>query len=252
MADIEHPIAVYFNEKDERRTIRADELKEPAALARARLLELYDASEQVRVAPRISKHGTPHFYATTRGGRKVFSAEATDPRHNDRIKELMQGLKLFDVWSLTLVEKRKAEGKANEISHENVLKLPKYRWQAEVHRILAEDTVVRHDIFGQSDELGMSVRRPWIAIEVIRTHFPEEAAFSAMLQTSKRMPLIVLFDFVDFKNSFVKVDNRQRMIAYRPWTFFIWDGRVWKGRKPTAITTSAGFEIEVKNMTNGW
>ena len=252
MADIKHPTAAYLDEKGNRGLIRAEELLDKAVLERAKLLKLYDASEQVRVSPKFSKTGTPFFCATAIGKRSVLFAAESNPAHNHRINELLTALKSLDRWSLALMDKPLNAKNLHAPKYENVLKMPKYQWGTEIHRILAEDSIVRHDLFGQSTELEMSVLRPWVAIEVVHTHFPDEKTFSILLGTSKRMPLTVFFDFTEYPDSFVKVDTTQKILQYRPWTYFIRDGRVWKGRNATTISTSARLQIEVKAMTKEW
>lgn len=130
--------------------------------------------------------------------------------------------------------------------------MPKYQWGSEIHRILNETAIVRHDIFGQSNELGMSVNRPWIAIEVINTHFPEEEAFAAMLETTKRIPLLILFDFTSHKNRFLNVDKATNRLVYRPWTYLIRNGQLWRGTSPTEITSSSLFKVSVEAMFKRW
>lgn len=98
----------------------------------------------------------------------------------------------------------------------------------------------------------MSVNRPWIAIEVINTHYPEEAAFSAMLAASRNYPLVVLFDFTAQWNTFVKVEKYDKRLRIRPWTFYIKEGAVWQGGSPTSINSSAEFKIELERMLSAW
>ncbi len=248
MPDIEHPVAVYFDDQGNRVRLWASSLRDNEQLALARSRELYDASEQVRVAPRLSKNGVPHFYEITSRTRRVFGGE-DDPTHNNRVKELHDKLQALDRWALVLTTKDKATG---NIDHHEILQLPQYGWGKETHRILDEKAIVRHDIFGQSPDLAMSVRRPWIAIEVVHTHFPEEEAFAAFLETSKRLPLIVLFEHTARRNTFVKVDDREGLLQISRWTYHIKDGCVWQGGEKTSISTSAHLQIEFLGMLKRW
>jgi len=135
--------------------------------------------------------------------------------------------------------------------------LSDYRWGGEITRIMDEGTIVRHDIFGASSALSMSVRQPSIAIEVVKTHYPEEAAFATFIERSKREPFIVFFDVIRYKekaykNTFVKIDEVLRRICYRSYTFMIREGKVYKGNSPTEIETSARLRIEIEKMLAGW
>jgi hypothetical protein len=244
-----HKIAVYFDDAGRRQEIKAKLLQDPNELERAKLLELYDGSEQIRVAPRAPSGITPHFYEINNSGsRKVYGGEDND-LHDGRVKQLTKDLTGFSCpFSLVL----KASARDNEVI-QTLIKMPEYQWGYEVHRILNADIMVRHDIFGQSAELGMSVQRPWIAIEVIYTHYPDEKAFSALLEQSKAVPLIVLFDLASNKNTFLKVDTENKQLQIRPWTYYIKEGAVWRGeRKVPHITTSTRLQIEIEALLKRW
>ncbi|WP_454808322.1 hypothetical protein [Paraburkholderia fungorum] len=248
MADIEHPTAVYFDEVGKRFVVRAADLQDTEELALAKGRELYDASEQVRVAPRLSKNGVPHFYEIAPRTRKVFTGEA-DPTHDRRVNDLHDRLQALDAWVLALTTQR---GPSGDYDYEEILRLPPYSWGTETHRILNANVIVRHDIFGQSQDLAMSIRRPWLAIEVVHTHFPEEEAFTAFLDTSKRFPLVVLFEHTARRNVFVKVDNKRGLLQISRWTYYIRDGFVWRGDRKTNISTSAHLQVEFLKMLKGW
>lgn len=251
MTDIEHPIAVHFDQCGQRQEIRAEELLDNKRLAEARALILFDGSEQVRVAPRISEKGTPHFYSKTTGIRKVFSGKK-DATHDNRVQQLVKDLQSFDTWTLAQMQRIEEPNKSSKMVYDQEVRMPTYKWKHEVHRILTETAIVRHDVFGQSDELDMSVNRPWIAIEVINTHYPEEEAFKTFIDVSRRMPLLVLFDFTQFQNSFVKVEKAEKRLIYRPWTYLIRDGQLWKGTTPSKLKSAAEFRIDAEKMLDRW
>jgi hypothetical protein len=246
MPELLHKVAIYYDEDGARQTIRAKQLMDPAEFAAAKLKDLYDESELFQLFPRNS--ATPHFFETgTKSGTQDLFRGETDPAHNKRVDELAKNLVELSIFSLALKGSSK-DGEKIEILY----KIPKYNWGAEVHRIMSADAIVRHDLFGKSQELGMSIRRPWIAIEVIYTHYPEEQAFEAMLAVSKSMPFIVIFDLVEKKNTFLKIDFSLQQLQIRPWTYWIKNGKVWKGNIETGINTSAHLETEINRMLAGW
>ncbi len=252
MADIEHPTAVYLDKAtNERCVISAESLRDPKVLAHVRALALLDASEQVSVAPRFSSKGTPHFYATSTGTRRVYGGER-DAAHDKRTRELVDSLQPLEKWSIALKIRKQLSTEPREVAYEQELHLPKYQWGFEIHRILSETTIVRHDIFGQANELSMSRTRPWVAIEVINTHFPEEAAYSAFIETSRAVPLIVLFDFVEFQNRFVSVEQANARLVYRPWTYLIKEGCLWKGANRLGLKNADEFEADAEKMLRRW
>lgn len=248
MPEVEHKYAIYIDANGARQIIFAKDLSNPNTLEVARLNDLYDSSEQIRLSARAPDGIIPHFYeiGTNSGARKVYTGEV-DPTHNARVVQLATALSDLDTVSLVLKDLDKSGGAIKEL-----FKLPGYKWAPEVHRILKADAIVRHDVFGQSLELGMSIHRPWIAIEVIHTHYPEEEAFAALLETSKNVPLIVLFDLTAKPNSFIRVNKDTETLQIRPWTFYIREGAVWKGEERTKINTSARLKIDVDSLLDWW
>ena len=247
MCDVLHKIAVYYDDRHIRQTIWAEMLKDKAVLAKARCLELYDESEQVRVAPRVPQNRAPHFvqHAALLNGRKLFKGES-DPVHNKRVAELANALMALDELSLVFKPNLKADAPTSKL-----FSMPKYQWGTEVRRIVDEITIVRHDVYGNLG-LQMSVLCPEIAIEVINTHYPEEPVFASLLRKTKKVPFIVLFDFTSHWNSFLRVDNDRKTLQIRPWTFYLRGGAVWKGSVKTSIDSSARLKLEVEAMIQRW
>lgn len=251
-AELEHPVAYYFDADGVKEKILAEELSDVSRHAFAAEQDLTDEVGQVILSPR-ARHGVvPHFVATgVRGTRSVFEGE-TDPTHDERVSTLLGKLKSAKTWRLGLGDfVNNPNGKSDwELS--DPITLPAYEWGNEVYRIVTRDAIVRHDLFGQALNLDMSVNQPWVAIEVINTHFPEEKAFAAMLEMSERVPFYVLFDLTTIKDKFVRIEPDSNAIIYREWTYFIHNGSVWKGRKKQEIRTSAALEVHVQAMLRKW
>lgn len=250
MPDLEHEIAVYYDENNARHEAKASSLLDPQILADLKQRDLYDETEQKRLQARWAPNMRPHFYEISKstGTRVLFTGEV-DATHNARVAELLK--QLADCEPLEFVLLHPGRGDIAERA-ERLASLPEYKWGGEVHRILSKDAIVRHDIFGQTPELRMSIIRPWIAIEVINTHYPEETAFSAMLAASRDFPFVVLFDFTAHPNTFVKVDKFAKRLRIRPWTFYIKEGALWQGGSATSINSSAQFKIELVRMITAW
>lgn len=251
MPELEHEIAIYFDEQFKRHEIKAKDLVKPDVLEKAKLKELYDESAQIRVFPRTPEDKRPHFMERgDRTGNRILRGGEDDPRHNARVDELVKALSSITELSLGIKEPSKVKGGEDKLY--KLFDLPDYQWEDEVHRIQDANTIVRHDVYGQRLELSMSVLFPWIAIEVINTHYPEEDTFAALLKTSENVPLIVLFDFVSHPNTFVKVNLSEKLLQLRPWSYYIKKGQVYQGDYPTDITSSARLKIEFDAMVNRW
>lgn len=247
MSDVEHRIAVYWDAAGLRQTIHFEELENDIRFADAKLLELFDESEQVRVYPRDRAQGRRHFYSESTGPR-AFDRGETNPAHDARVQGILESLlRLGDGWRLAY--QRLASSTLDTVFGP----MPAYFWDAEVTRILNRRALVRHDIYGDWG-IRMSARRPAIAIEVVHSHFPEEATFEALLARSAEVPLVVLFDFTMVKkNQLVVVNEESQVVALRSYTFSITDGSVWQGdTRRDDIRTSAHLGVVAGKLYSGW
>ncbi|RBA25665.1 hypothetical protein [Herminiimonas fonticola] len=253
MSKLEHPVAVYYDKHGKRHEILASTLSNPAKFAESRNNDLLDESEQISLGVREeSTAAVAHFFekAESRGSRKISFCES-DPRHNERVDKLVSALQRTTELTLEICFRKTVNGEKTETT-ENIANLSGYRWGPEVHRIQDAKTIIRHDIFAQDPELAMSIHRPWIAIEVINTHFPDEQTFNAMLKTSEALPLMVLFDFVERKDYFLKVDEAKKTLRIQGTTYYIKEGKLWRGENATKIASSREFETEYKAMIKRW
>ncbi|WP_186078779.1 hypothetical protein [Burkholderia gladioli] len=256
MSELKYPRAVYRDQSTgELHVILAKDLKESDVLERARLNLLYDETEQVSLTARAGDVNQAHFSGKPGKVRRLIQGEK-DPAHDRRVEYLRKKLSQGNGnWSLGELESKKDE-KGNQ-KFRQLTTLFDYQWGSEIQQIMNEDVIVRHDVFGSSRQISMSVTQPSIAIEVVKTHYPEEAAFAAFMDKSRREPYIVFFDVIEYNkkeyfNSFVKVDAEALRIYYRSYTYSIRQGRVFKGGQPTDITTSAGLKIAIERMLDAW
>jgi hypothetical protein len=250
--ELEHPAAYFFDEKGVRQRILAEELSDPTKHALAAEQQLTDKSGQLDLHPRVPNDAVPHFVKTgLRGTRSIFEGEK-DPTHDARVNTLLGKLERSRRWRLGLGEPVNQPNDKLVWELRDGIALPAYDWGSEVYRITAKDAIVRHDLFGQSLRLDMSTNQPWVAIEVIHTHFPEQKAFEAMLEMSERVPFYVLFDFTVMKDKFVRVEPESNAIVYREWTYLVHSGHVWKGTEKQSIRTSAALEVHVRNLFKEW
>jgi hypothetical protein len=248
MADFEHPIAVHWDAAGARQMIRAEDLYDDTTFANAKNLELYDDSEQVRV---YAREGTDtrrrHFRSETTGSRG-FDRGESNPEHDARVDKILVALQgLNDGWKLAY------QSYANTPLQTIFGPLPAYHWGAEVTRILSCTASVRQDIYGERG-IRMSTRSPSIAVEVIHSHYPEEATFAALLAHSAEVPFIVFFEFTRLSgNTLVKVDQEAQTLFFRSYTYAVTDGALWRGdRRLDEVKTSAHFEVVANMHYKGW
>lgn len=258
MSELKFPKAAYRDETGKLFIIRAEELAKinilELARLKAKLSELFDETEQVRLTPHFGDVKVPHFVSKHSLTRRLLQGKS-DESHDARVNHLVGTLNGRDYWDLGMLGPKKANNEPRDFSRDFVLS--EYEWDDEVQRIMDENTIVQHDVFGGTTKLSMSIRQPAIAIEVINTHYPEEEAFNAFLEKSKREPFIVFFDVIRYKgesynNTFLKVDPKLGRISYERYTFLVREGGVYKGRKLTDIKTSTRLKIEIENMIDSW
>lgn len=80
----------------------------------------------------------------------------------------------------------------------SIIKAKEFKWDKEVGFGLAYGKFVIFDILGRSNrEISLLDSSPYIAIEVIDTHFHSKDAFIALLELSKNLPFIILYYYVN-------------------------------------------------------
>ncbi|BAS60429.1 MULTISPECIES: hypothetical protein [Leptolyngbya] len=160
----------------------------------------------------------------------------TSTRHNNRVAELLSlfqkqdllfGHRSFDTEEQLLVPLFKSE---------------KYVWAKEVTRTMSSELQWRHDIFGGHSLHKHTKLSPWVAVEVIDSHFPSDTALDTWLEISSEFPYFVLFDFVQKRNYFLKVDEDKNQVRV---IYFIFDGAVWRSGKRWEGCTAAIFREEL-------
>lgn len=79
-----------------------------------------------------------------------------------------------------------------------IVKTKSFKWSQEVGFGLAYGKYIVFDILGRSDEnITILDSSPFVAIEVVDTHFHSKDAFIALLELSKNIPFIILYYYVN-------------------------------------------------------
>jgi len=236
-----YDFAIYYNDKQERKKIYPNDLHDIEIRAFARKTFLYSDSEEVRLYPRYRKD-SPHFYSLQKDTRTLIKGEKNEA-HDDRVKELVEVLTNSSV-SFNIGYFTFEEDKTKQFNPLATLK--NYTWGKEINRYISSNSICRHDIFGQRQELAQSSLFPSIGIEVIKSHYPDDAAFDGWISLSQITPMIVAFDIVDKKNYFLKIDSSNKQIRV---IYYIFDGSVWKNdTRRTDIISAGAFREELRSQ----
>jgi hypothetical protein len=232
----------YYYDGSIEKEILASSLSDEQTYFFAKSKILFDKSGYTLLRPRFYKDKTCHFYTPNSSDEREISSFETDKSHNEHIDYLSNLLKKQETFTIgtSIFKDRKIVG------FSPIAILNEYEWGIETHRICNNKLTLRHDLFGQRRSLAMSIHHPWVAIEVINKHFPEEKAFTAMIELSKQIPFLVMFDLLTekTKNYFLKIDIQKKQITP---LFYIFEGHVWYGDFiQENITTSAILEKRMK------
>ncbi|WP_350327096.1 hypothetical protein [Pectobacterium aroidearum] len=232
----------YFNEGAERKEILAADLDKESVYLFAKSKILFDKTGYTLLRPRYCENKAPHFYSPNPSDGRTVSCYEKDKSHNNHINYLLRQItnsSKFTIGSSIFKDKK-------IVGFSPLAVIDNYQWGIEIHRICNNKLTVRHDLFGRAKSLAMSIHHPWVAIEVINTHFPSEESFSAMIELSKQVPFLVMFDLLTEKTKryFIKIDVNKGQITP---VFYIYEGHVWYGDSICEeIKTSAMLEIKMK------
>jgi hypothetical protein len=248
---VKHVEASYY-ENGVKHSILARDLGKPDVLDLARSKALVDPGDELTLFVRGGK--TPHFYTTSKA-RALTEKPEVSAAHNKRIAKLLK--KLVDLTSSgTVIEVGTTMMRSDvwqatkrvEQDWHTIGELQGYTWKDEVTRALSDGQKCRHDLFGANLALlNFTDRNPWVAIEVIDTHYPSDKSFDGFLEISARLPLVVLFDLVAAEDYFLEIDEIEVLNTPPPefkepsdvlWTvtgirsiFYIHQGKVWQNNR---------------------
>ena len=235
--DFEHPAAVMYDAAGKRCTLKPRHLTNPEVYAEAvrasKARRLFELGEQfnLSVSPRTAERRA-HFFAPCGSRNTSIYLQRDSSVHDDHVENLHAWL----------------DGRRSLSLAGHDVCLDEYQWDKEVVRVLSSSVTVRHDLFGHSG-VHMSKRRPWIAIEVIDTHYPDEPVFEELLRLTKELPLIVLFDVVECSNTFWDFDETQHLLDVR---YTMRGGSVWwKNIQQKTVLTSAQLKQKMQG-TRAW
>jgi hypothetical protein len=235
---LEHDTAYYRNTDFKQAQIDANELVSDQRYAFAQATYLTDRDESIRLHPRRPDGKRPHFYAKSEHKRSEFRGE-NNPAHNLRVERVLERLSRLEAgWKLVFED----YDAPPEVLYDC---MPKYTWDKEVTRILTDSTAVRHDIYGEHLQLRTSDIRPSVAVEVVHSHYPDDASFSAMLEETQRLPKLILFDHTFKDNKFVRVESPSKVIV-RYFSFWMKEGKVYHGNKGGKITNARELRLALE------
>lgn len=191
-----------------RETLRREDLKDESGVYRLYVRYRSDA---------------PHFYARSKIRRNIGGTGHDSENHDRKVK----GLVTYGNTTNPLTIGHYEFAGPKDIEFVPLCRLQNYEWQSERKFVLSDDTYVRFDVLGRSGTMNLTEKEPFVAIEVVDTHFSEQEAFTALREFSAKLPLIVLYYYVQSDGKLNHMENTRGEAGRLRITHYIADGSFW-------------------------
>jgi len=221
-----HEQAVYQNEDQEWVTISYNQLALSDAQFRAYLRNktLYDSPLRRRELGIRDRKGNLHYYQKRNIRGSLDSKSKDSSAHDQEVQALTSFLNNNEKVAIGTY----VFDKGTKL-FQPLLRLKDFSWQKEVHFSVSENGYVRCDVLGRSNNLSWSEKTPYVAIEVVDTHFPSKESFIALVELSKKLPVVIGFYFLNGGGRFNHKKNPERSNGFATLRLscYISDGGFW-------------------------
>jgi len=189
-----HKTAFYQNKNKQWHKVYHDELLQGKKRAELREKDLYDKPDgDLQLGIRNHKT-TPHFYVKRFIRKPLESKSKKSKLYNKQIDIIYNFLKKYKKHSFNTFE-------------ETILKIKNYEWEKEAKFGIIYGKYAVFDILGRdSKNIHLTDKNPFVAIEVINTHFHSQETFKILLEATKNLPIIIYF----FINQTPKLNRLKR------------------------------------------
>lgn len=138
---------------------------------------------------------TPHFFRKRLIRQNIEKGVSESDKHNYIVSFLENYLdQKFSKHHFGYYERPWSEDKG----FGEIIKTKDFKWSREVGFGLAYGKYIVFDILGRSTEkIALLDSSPYVAVEVVDTHFHSKEAFIALLELSKNIPFIILYYYVN-------------------------------------------------------
>lgn len=221
-------VAWYVNGHKQWEEVSFRELARNERRAELRERELRDKRDGI-IKLGIRNHPkTPHFFERRRIRTDLEPCAKESEAHEEKKQMVCAFLSKYDKHDIGYYER---PWEKEDKGFESLVRLKeKYQWGTEVQFGLVYGKFVRFDIFGRlQDEIQLTDKCPFVAIEVVDTHFHSQEAFKVLLETSKNIPLVVAYYFIPVAPRINCVHKPERANGYSRLRLqcYIADGSFW-------------------------
>jgi hypothetical protein len=221
-----HEKAVYEDENKNWVTVTYQELISSTAQFRAKLRDstLYDSTQCRKELGIRDRKGNLHYYQKKNFRISLDGKSKDSSAHDGQVKALTSFLNnnekivighyVFD---------------SGEKIFQPIIHLKNFSWQKEVTFSISESGYMRCDILGRSNDFCWSEKSPYVALEVVDTHFSSKETFIALMELSKNLPVIIGYYFLKESGKFNNMGNSSRSNGYSKLRLscYILDGGFW-------------------------
>lgn len=191
----------------------------PKKIAQCRSLDLRDCENGLIELIARNHPTAPHFYPKVSERKSLGGHGGEGDRHGALCKWIPDALN-----STNGVEVGYFEG----TKFKRLYLLSDYRWKQPGCLDVAERRRYIPDVLGRSPEIDLLDKCPFVAIEVVDTHFSDFETFEVLIMASEKMPLFVPYIFVNgaYAHNGVQL-NDQKLPAQVRARYYITDGSFW-------------------------
>ncbi|HEI8440601.1 TPA: hypothetical protein SLF30_001284 [Acinetobacter baumannii] len=222
-----HECTYYQDENNEWKIVYYHELTNVSVRNFLRTKYLYDSEEKKLELGIRNREDFPHFYQKRGIRRSLNGKRDNSTYHNQQVYDLFANLVKYNNVLVGFYEFSKIN--VDDKSFEPITILKKYNWSKEVTFAVSRNGYVRFDLLGQAMNLSLTDKQPYFALEVVETHFSSFAAFSALIELSKQLPLVIGYFFIKKGNYFNQLseNKKRKSTANLRLTCYISDGDFW-------------------------
>lgn len=200
-----------------------------ASLRKHKLFEHRNDTNQLFIR---NRKDCPHFYSRGLNRKKVgFGKESID--HQKRINLTFEKLNSPSTKKVQLgysdyTDYDKNLKNRDAIRFEAVKTLTNYKWGVEINYPINESQHVVFDILGRHNDLHWTENKPFLAIEVVDTHFTDLEVFKELLILTKKQPLVIAYIFVKDTSYCYPPDSKINHETFKITTrYYMQDGSFW-------------------------
>lgn len=218
----------YYLENDNWEVVSFKQLEDPNQRAILREKDLRNQVDGNLVLGIRNHPTTPHFYQKLSLRINIESSLSETDKHNEQRDMIKNFLTKYPKNSFGFYESPWEKDNKDK-GFDFIIETKDYEWDKEVKFGLIHGKYIIFDILGRSKKLTFTDNYPFLAIEVVDTHFHSRETFKVLLKLSSDIPIKIFYYFISqvpYKNG-VKTPQRSNSYSKNRIVYYISDGSFW-------------------------